>query len=121
MDLHLFLISSPSEEVRLHHTDTILRKYHTTLAEIMAKLGCVTETPSFEDLLEIMRKRTLFQVLIASAVLPRFLVDRSEAKEMNEVLTPDGKYENPAYQGKLYRKIMTRLLPVYDSMGLLDP
>ncbi|XP_046431324.1 uncharacterized protein LOC124185047 isoform X2 [Neodiprion fabricii] len=30
------------------------------------------------------------------------------------------EYNNPSYRGKSYLKIMTRLLPLYDSMGLLD-
>lgn len=86
----------------------------------MTILKCNTEAPSFEDLKKILRTRALCEIVPAFTILPVILTDKDEVKSLDEMITLDGKYENPAYQGKLYREVMTRLLPVYDNMGLLD-
>ncbi|XP_046749903.1 uncharacterized protein LOC124413399 [Diprion similis] len=120
VDLLYFFGTSPAIDVLMQHREFITREYLVTLTDIMAKLECSTTPPSFDDLQEILRKNAFYEVVASFTILPLVLVDKSKAKSIDEILYADEKFENPAYQGESYRKVMTRLLPLYDSMGLLD-
>lgn len=120
VDILYFFGTSLSEHVAVNCRELLLREYHTALAGIMTKLKCSTNPPSFDELREVLKKRALCEVIPSFTVLPLVLVDKSEAKSLDEMMSSNGEYENPAYQGKQFRKAMTRVLPLYDSMGLLD-
>ncbi|XP_046431327.1 uncharacterized protein LOC124185048 [Neodiprion fabricii] len=119
-DILYFFGTSPSDEVRIHHRESILREYHHTLTDTMTQLKCTTEPPSFNDLQDVLRKRAFCEAIATFTILPLVLVDKSNVKSLEEMISLNGKYENPACKGKSYRKVMTRLLPLFDSMGLLD-
>lgn len=120
-DILFFLGTSHPVDIRLEHRETLMHEYHTSLTSIMHKLECKTTTPTFEDLQKILRKRYLCEVIPSLALLPLVLVDKSEVKSFDEILPQDRKEcENPAFQGKQFKKIIIQLLPLYDSMGLLD-
>ncbi|XP_046431331.1 uncharacterized protein LOC124185050 [Neodiprion fabricii] len=119
-DILYFFGTSPSEETRIHHRESILREYHHTLTDTMTQLKCTTEPPSFNDLQDVLRKRAFCEAIATFTILPIVLVDKSNVQSIEEMISLNGKYENPAYKGKSYRKVMTRLLPLFDSMGLLD-
>ncbi|XP_012268826.2 uncharacterized protein LOC105693460 [Athalia rosae] len=119
-DLHYFFGTSPSDDVRIYHRDLLLREYHTSLTSTMVQLNCKTEIPSFKQLTEHMKKREICEVIATMTVLPMAVLEKGEEIDIAEMLDSDGTYENPSYRGKTYRRIMTRLLPLYDSHGLLD-
>ncbi|XP_046749907.1 uncharacterized protein LOC124413404 [Diprion similis] len=120
VDILFFFGTSPSDEIRMHYREFILREYHVTLTGTMAKLECSTEAPNFDTLQEMLRKRALYEVVVAFTLLPLVLVDKSKVKSLDDLASSDKKYDRPAYEGKSYRKVITRLLPLYDGMGLLD-
>ncbi|KAJ4016116.1 Ecdysteroid Kinase 4 [Neodiprion lecontei] len=120
VDLLYFFGTSPSIDVLMQHREFITREYLVTLTDIMAKLECSTKPPSFDDMQDILRKNAFYEVIASFTILPLVLIDKSEAKCIDEILYSDEKFENPAYQGESYRKVMTRRLPLYDSTGLLD-
>lgn len=120
LDLLYFLGTSPRDDIRAHKRELLLREYHTSLTDTMTKLKCNTEAPSFEKLQGMLRDRAFYEVVACFVLLPLVLVDKNEYKTLDEIMSPDGTYENPGYQNKIYRQVMTRVLPLYDSMGLLD-
>lgn len=102
VDLLYFFGTSPADEVRLHHRELLLREYHNSLTSTMTKLNCITEVISFDELQSILEKRAFCEVFSSIIV-------------MNE-------YDdaNNCYDYKPFKHILIRLLPFYDSKGLLD-
>ncbi|XP_046750302.1 uncharacterized protein LOC124413625 [Diprion similis] len=119
-DILYFIGTSPSDEVRQHHRERLLVEYHTSLASTMTKLKCEREALSFDNLQKELKQRAFCEVAASMTVLPIVMLDKGEVLDVGEIMQADGEYDNPSYRGKSYIKIMSRLLPLYDSMGLLD-
>ena len=67
-----------------------------------------------------LKEREFCGVVAAFTILPLLLVDKSEAKSLDEIMQEGSDYENPSYKGKLYRKAIMRRLPDWNARGLLD-
>lgn len=86
----------------------------------MKQLGCKTQPPTMAKLQKSMEDRSAFAMIASFTVLPLVLWDKTQVKDLNEIMNVGGEYDNPAYKGASYRKIMTKRIPLYDEMGLLD-
>lgn len=120
VDLQYFLNTSLSEDVYLNHMDALLADYLHTLTSTMKQLKCKTPPPTMDDIKKCMKERAIYGLISSVTVLPVLLVDKSEAKDIDELLPKDGEYDNPGYRSPLYRKVMTKRIPMFDEMGLLD-
>nr|XP_046488249.1 uncharacterized protein LOC124221887 isoform X1 [Neodiprion pinetum]XP_046488250.1 uncharacterized protein LOC124221887 isoform X1 [Neodiprion pinetum] len=121
VDILHFLATSPSNDVRKDHRKLLLHEYHDTLTITMAKFKCEVKPPSFNRLREVLKERAFLEALISFTILPITISDQTTVKPLNELIEPNGEYENPSYQGNRFRKLMTTYLPLYDKMGLLQP
>lgn len=87
----------------------------------MKKLGCKSRPPTLTDLKKSMRQTELYGFLSACTVLPLVLVDKNDAQNLEEIMGQDeSAFNNKAYDGEAYRTTMTRRLPQWNAMGLLD-
>lgn len=86
----------------------------------MARSGCRTVAPTLEELKAVMKKRYALGMVTALTLLPNLLIDKSEAVSIQEMAREDGSIDNPAYRGKLFRKVIAKRLEIFDEMGLLD-
>ncbi|KAI4503355.1 hypothetical protein M0802_001577 [Mischocyttarus mexicanus] len=120
IDLQYFLSTSPNKEVYENNRNELIEEYHSTLCNIMKQLHCKTQPPSMEKFLKSMKEYEIVAMISSFAILPLVLVDRTEAKDLNEIMTTEGHFDNPAYETELYRKVISRRLPYYDELGLLD-
>lgn len=120
LDLQYFLCTSPRMEVYENSRHTLLEEYHKTLCNTMKEIGCTVSPPTMVELERYMKERALYGMIAAFTVLPLVLNDKSEALDLDEMMSKDGSYQNPAYEGAIYRKQMIKRLPMYDEMGLLD-
>ncbi|KAG7206679.1 hypothetical protein KM043_000354 [Ampulex compressa] len=120
MDLLYFLSTSPTEEVLEKNKDTLLEEYLRTLSSTMKRLGCETAAPTKDELMGYVKKRACYGMIAAFSVLPLVRMDKSEVKDLDEIMKQDGTYDNPAYKGEIYRKTMINRIPLYEKMGLLD-
>lgn len=120
VDILYFMNTSPSDDVIVHHWGALLQEYLDTLTKTMTRLGCKTKAPSMAALEKSLKEREFYGVISACTILPLMLVDKSEAKSLDEIMGEDGEYENPGYKGPLYRKTMLRRLPDWNARGLLD-
>lgn len=57
-------------------------------------------------------------MIAAFTVLPLVLCNKDDVKDLGEMMDEDGN--NLAYQNELYRKVITKNIPMYDEWGLLD-
>lgn len=120
VDLQYFLHTSLSEDVYMNHKDALLDDYLHTLASTMKQLKCKTPPPTKDDIKRCMKERAIYGLISSVTVLPVLLVDKSEAKDIDELLPKNGEYDNPGYRSPLYRKVMVKRIPMFEEMGLLD-
>nr|XP_046489094.1 uncharacterized protein LOC124222317 [Neodiprion pinetum] len=120
LDLLYFFATSPNDDVRKQHRELIVREYHAALTTAMAQLKCSTAGPSLEYIMDSLRKRALFEVILTFSILPLALFDLKSVISPEEAEEYNVEHERLSYKGELFRKVMTRILPLYDSMGLLD-
>lgn len=120
IDLLYFLSTSPSLDVIENNKKVLLEEYLSTLTTTLKELGCKTQPPTKDQLQNALKKRAAYGMIASFAVLPLVLCDTKEVKDLDEIMSTDGSYENPAYKGETYRKLMTKRIPMYDEMGLLD-
>lgn len=72
-----------------------------------------------EELKASMKQRAIYGMIASFTILPLVLVDKSEAKDLDELMNKDG-YTNPGHQNLIYKKIMSKRMLKYDEWGLLD-
>ncbi|XP_076279923.1 uncharacterized protein LOC143208890 isoform X1 [Lasioglossum baleicum] len=120
-DLQYFLNTSPSEEVYENHMNDLIVQYVHTLTSTMKRLNCKTPPPTMDDINRCMKERGIYGLISSITVLPFVLVDKSQAKDIDKLLpSANGASDNPGYRSAAYRRVMTRRLPKFDDMGLLD-
>ncbi|KAK0171667.1 hypothetical protein PV328_005090 [Microctonus aethiopoides] len=121
IDINYFLNTSPSESVLINQKDKIIDIYLSELTTTMKKLGCKSHPPTLTDLKKSMRQTELYGFLSACTVLPLVLVDKNDAQNLEEIMgQDDSAFNNKAYDGEAYKLTMTRRLPQWNAMGLLD-
>lgn len=120
IDLLFFFGGNPFDTIRTDNRELLLREYHNSLTNSMAKLNCTTEAPSFDDLQNTVKDRGAFEAITSFALLPDLLLDKSQSKNLDELLDTDVEDHVKAYRTNEFKKVMSRLLPLYDNLGLLD-
>ncbi|XP_029160636.1 uncharacterized protein LOC114932532 [Nylanderia fulva] len=119
LDLLYFLSTSPSPDVIENNKDVLINEYLNTLSATMKQLNCKTQPPTMEKLKDSIKRRASYGMIASFTVLPLVLIDKSEVKDLDEIMDKDG-YTNPGYKNEIYKQIMAKRMPKYDEMGLLD-
>ena len=87
----------------------------------MHLIGCKTEPPTLEAIKKSMKDRELLGMVSSLTVLPLILLEKSEAKGLEEMIIEDGSIDNAhIYKGKTFRKVITKRFPKWYNMKLLD-
>ncbi|XP_011144503.2 uncharacterized protein LOC105186165 isoform X1 [Harpegnathos saltator] len=122
IDLLYFLSTSPSVETIENNKDVLLDEYLKTLSCTMKEIGCKTQPPTIEKLKDSLKERAAYGMIASFTVLPIVVCDKDNIRDLDEILGggDDGGYENPSIKGALFRKIISKRIPMYDEMGLLD-
>nr|XP_034178777.1 uncharacterized protein LOC117603563 [Osmia lignaria]XP_034178778.1 uncharacterized protein LOC117603563 [Osmia lignaria] len=120
VDLHYFMATSLSEEVYKHRRGLLLEEYLKALTSVMKKLGCKTSPPTKDELQRILNEREMYELIASVLILPIILLDKDNAVDINELLQADFK-DNRGLKSEAFRKVMSKRLPRYMEIGLLDP
>ncbi|KAI4473790.1 hypothetical protein M0804_015171 [Polistes exclamans] len=120
LDLQYFLSTSTNNEVYDNYQDRLIDEYYNTLCNTMKQLDCKTLPPSIKELRKSIKEREIIAMISSFTVLPYVIVDKNEVKDLNEIFTKDGGYDGFAHKNDLYRKIISKRIPYYDQLGLLD-
>ncbi|XP_063224860.1 uncharacterized protein LOC134532360 [Bacillus rossius redtenbacheri] len=97
LDLHYFIFSSVSDDVRANHIDTLLREYHSELTATLEALGTPPELNiSLTDLLKEFDENMAYGLYCATCLLPILTIDLSSssgltASNVIEGVTDDSK------------------------------
>ncbi|XP_014606111.1 PREDICTED: uncharacterized protein LOC106787889 [Polistes canadensis] len=120
LDLQYFLSTSPNNDVYENKKETLINEYYSTLCKTMKQLDCKTPPPSMEKLQKSIDDYEMVAMISSFAILPLVLVDRKEAKDINEIMGTDGGYDDSAYKTDIYREVISKRIPYYDQLGLMD-
>lgn len=91
----------------------------STLSATMKQLNCETQPPTLEELKAALGRRAAYGMISSFTILPLIMVDKNEAKDLDEIMDTDG-YVNPGYKNEVYQKIIMKRISMYDKWGLLD-
>ncbi|XP_068081476.1 uncharacterized protein [Anabrus simplex] len=123
LDLHNFLYSSASEEVRINHIDSLLEDYHTSFTETLRILNCSKYAVSLEQLRKIFKDYAFYGFFISTTILPVAILEPELSFDVEGALSKSegssGKNAN-MYENKVYVNTMKRLFPLFEKDGLLD-
>jgi len=85
----------------------------------MEQLNCETQPPTKDELKASLKRRAAYGMIASFTVLPIVLCSKSEAKDINEILSTDN-FINPGVKSESFKNLMIKRLPLYDEWGLLD-
>ncbi|XP_068081478.1 uncharacterized protein [Anabrus simplex] len=123
LDLHYFLYSSASEEVRINHIDSLLQIYHASFTETLSILDCSKYSISLEQLRKIFKDYSFLGFFISTILLPVVILEPENSFDFEGALAKSegssGRNAN-MYENKAYVNAMKRMLPLFEKDGLLD-
>lgn len=123
IDLHYFIATSPSVEVRRNHLDTLLKTYHTTLVIELGKLKYNLENvPTRAELQKIFEDKAFYGMVAACSVLPLVRASSRPDASFNNLMTDPSKggFRDHCYNNERYRAIMEIELKYFNDLGILD-
>ncbi|XP_035717713.1 uncharacterized protein LOC118439765 isoform X2 [Vespa mandarinia] len=120
-DLQYFLNTSADNDVYENNQDMLLEEYLLTLSNMMKQFDCKTIPLTMEKLRKNLKEREILAMTSSFTILPLVLLDKNEAKDLDEIMGKDGnEYNSSAFENELYRKVISKRIPIYDQLGLMD-
>ncbi|XP_055698648.1 uncharacterized protein LOC129799064 [Phlebotomus papatasi] len=122
-DLQYFINTSPQTIVRENQREDLLQVYYQSFAKTLKDLNHNT-IPTFDDLLEEIRKREMFGFMTAVFVLPIVLMEEqsSEGSGIDGLVDPQVAQDMTRimFSGKRYTEAMKCILRRCDQLKLFD-
>lgn len=124
IDFNFFFYGSLNEETRIKSSKKLIRIYHQTLAETLAKLNYPKPIPTLHEIHVEILKKGLNSLLAAIAEVPLLIIEQSDNLQMDIVL--GASEESKAFRYTLfnnpkYKSFIQKLLIEFDDLGYLEP
>lgn len=116
IDLHLFICSSPTPEVRLYHTNTLLKEYHTALCDTLTALGYTQKIITLEELHKEFDRTCFYGLWMLIGPIACMLSKPGCGLELDD-LFERGETPGPSMYSDIYRETVKMMLPVLDRQG----
>ncbi|XP_069678755.1 uncharacterized protein [Periplaneta americana] len=116
IDLQYFFHTSPIDDVRLHHTDELIKEYHNTLCDTLSALGLSHKKITLQELWKEYHKQMIFGVHGACCVLPLVLADKGV--DIEAMMESGSAQSCDVYNGQFYKKALQRMLPIFEEHGV---
>lgn len=100
--------------------ELLLKEYINSLSNWMHLIGCKTEPLSLEGLKKMLEEREMFAMIAALTILPIIVVDKDEAKNLDELFGDKEEFDSSYYRSKIYREVLGKRLPNWIKKGFLD-
>ncbi|KAJ8866927.1 hypothetical protein PR048_032789 [Dryococelus australis] len=120
LDLHYFLYTSPTPEVRSRHMDELVECYHSSLSKTLARLGCGSQCPSLEIIREKMIIRNFMGVFTVFCIKPLTSANPDNTPDIADLFVSPSENYSSAHLTEDYMRELTTLLPILEKDGLLD-
>ncbi|CAG2055221.1 unnamed protein product [Timema podura] len=124
LDLHYFLVSSPSMEVRKNSVDHLLEEYHTELCDVLKRLDCAHKQITLQRLQEELKDNGFFAVNVMAALLAIVVADPEDAPDFSDmteesIKSGEDNTMSKSYAGARYRELVQMLLLRFEEQGIL--
>ncbi|XP_023726683.1 uncharacterized protein LOC111874986 [Cryptotermes secundus] len=116
IDLQYFFSTSPCEDVRENHLDSLMKEYHNTLCECLNAMGYSHKHITLEDLWKEYNNKALYGLFGACCVLPIVLADKGF--DIDAILKSGIGEEIEVVNGDTYKKALQRMLPKFEEDGV---
>ncbi|XP_017775415.1 PREDICTED: uncharacterized oxidoreductase dhs-27-like [Nicrophorus vespilloides] len=123
VDLHYFLATSPSEEVRKLHMETLLDSYYGHLLATLSNMNySLSSVPSREEFRKDLNSRALQGLMGAATVAPLVRASHREDATFEDLMgdSTEGSFRHHCYTNEKFKKSMEQYIPYLDRLGALD-
>ncbi|KAJ8895506.1 hypothetical protein PR048_000839 [Dryococelus australis] len=86
IDLQYFIYTSPTDEVRVDHTEEMLREYHNDLCSTLQLPGQAKKAVTLQELMDEYERKGFYGFSMCLLVLPIILADSENAADFEAVL-----------------------------------
>ncbi|XP_033611562.1 uncharacterized protein LOC111874997 [Cryptotermes secundus] len=116
VDLRKFIYTSPTEDVRMRHENTLLQEYHTALCEALGALGYSQKLITLEELRADYDSRAIMGLIYVSTALPIIMTDSHPGWSIEVSLQDDAP---PCLTfSETYKTALKRMLPIFEEQGV---
>lgn len=124
VDLHYFMATSPTVEIRKNHVDTLLNTYYESLINELRKLNHNLENiPTIQELKGTFQKKAAYGLISAVTVLPLVRSSSRSDATLENFIEDDSKtgFRYHCFNNDRFLSMMEYQLEYFDQMGILDP
>ena len=119
IDLQHFLTMCPEIEIKYEIDDYLLEKYLEILESTMKKIGCITRTPTLEQLKKAIYKRRIYTTLTGLIYYPRSIADNEDIETLDQILE-NGDTNINIFKNPDTVKAIRKIIKIVDNRGYLD-
>ncbi|XP_069668975.1 uncharacterized protein [Periplaneta americana] len=119
VDVLFFLTTSPEFEVQAQHMSRLIQEYHSTLCDVLTKLGWSGVLMTLEELLADYKGRAAIMLWALIEPCPAFLGDWPDEFDFDKALET-GSTPGRGMYNEQYKRLVKLLLPELDKMEVFD-
>lgn len=116
VELRDFMYTSPTDDVRMRHENTLLQEYHASLCGALEALGYSQKLITLEELQAEYNNKAILGLIQACTNLPIAMLD-SESEWSFENSLQDAPPAEFAYSEK-FKTTLKRMLPMFEEQGV---
>lgn len=123
IDLNFFFYGSLSENTRTSFMKKLIRTYHQTLSETLAKLNFSKPIPTLHDIHVEILKTGMNSAIAALCEVPLLIIEQSDDLEMDKLLQDSPKadaFRYTLFNNPKYKSFIQKLLLEFDDLGYLE-
>ncbi|KAK4874378.1 hypothetical protein RN001_013738 [Aquatica leii] len=122
VDLHYFIATSTSQEVKEKHIYDILRYYYDTLVENVKLFKVETAIPNWNDFEKDFRDKAFIGFITMCIALPVIKAKNIKNASVDNLIgsDEDGSFRRNCFTNTLYLNEIKFLLQFYDSLGVFN-
>ncbi|PSN47049.1 hypothetical protein C0J52_09365 [Blattella germanica] len=119
LDLHYFIATSPTVDVRANYIQDIIKEYHKTLTNSLLALGYNKYIPTLEELHQEIDKKSVFGLYALCCPYAVMQCDPDCGFSFDDILAT-GKTPGPSIYDETYKKNIKVLLPWLAVKGAFE-
>ncbi|KAK4874379.1 hypothetical protein RN001_013739 [Aquatica leii] len=122
VDLHYFIVTSTSQEVKEKHIYDILRYYYDTLVENVKIFQVQTAMPNWNDFKKDFCDKAFIGITTSCIILPLVKAKNTKDASVENFVgnNEEGSFRRHCFTNTLYLNDIKFLLQFYDSLGVFN-
>uniref|UniRef100_A0A336MA18 CSON013155 protein n=1 Tax=Culicoides sonorensis TaxID=179676 RepID=A0A336MA18_CULSO len=123
LDFLLFIYTSTNDDIRLNHAD-LFQIYYNELVSTLKKLNYSRKIPTLFEFRHQYLKKSFLKLTSCIMMLPSMINEVNDDADFESLMLDDEKarrFKKTIMSNPKYRTILQKLLPIFDSEGLMDP